>query len=61
MKLQNFSLIYPDQASQERHMRSEDRPDISQYVVDELGLGEILELKNGSLPEFFTADPDVIA
>ena len=42
-------------------MRSEDRPDISQYVVDELGLGDILELKNGSLPEFFTADPDVIA
>ena len=36
-------------------MRSEDRPDISQYVVDELGLGDILELKNGSLPEFFTA------
>lgn len=42
-------------------MRSEDRPDISQYVVDELGFGDIMQLKSGSLPEFFTADPAVIA
>lgn len=61
MELNNFSLIYPNEASRERHMRSEDRPDISSYVVDELGLGEIFELKNGSLPEFFTSDPEVIA
>ena len=61
MDLKNFSLIYPDEATQERHMRSEDRPDISQYVVDELGFGDIMQLKSGSLPEFFTADPAVIA
>ncbi len=61
MDLQNFSLIYPNEESQERHMRSADRPNISQYVVDELGLGDIFELKNGSLPEFFTTDPEVIA
>ena len=30
MDLQNFSLIYPDEESQERHLRAEDRPDISQ-------------------------------
>lgn len=61
MDLNNFSLIYPNEESKERHLRSEDRPNISPYVVGELGLGDILELKNGSLSDFFTADPEVIA
>lgn len=61
MDLKNFSLIYPGEESKERHLRSEDRPDISPYVVGELGLGDILELKNGSLSDFFTSDPEVIA
>lgn len=61
MDLNNFSLIYPNEESKERHLRSEDRPNISPYVVGELGLGDILELKNGSLSDFFTDDPEVIA
>ena len=60
MELKNFSLIYPDSASLERHYASLDRPDISDFVTDELGLSEIFNLKNGSLSEFFTTDPKVI-
>ncbi len=60
MKLNNFSLIYPDSGSMERHLSMADRPDISDYVLDELGLNDIFNLKNGSLTEFFTTDPGVI-
>jgi len=60
MELNNFSLIYPDAASLEAHYSSKDRPNISDFVTDELGLSSIFNLKNGSLSEFFTKDPAVI-
>ncbi|MBQ2512755.1 MAG: hypothetical protein II534_05375 [Clostridia bacterium] len=60
LELKNFSLIYPDEASLERHYESKDRPDISDFVSDELGLSEIFNLKNGSLADFFTVDQKVI-
>ncbi len=60
MDLKNFSLLYPDEDSRRMHLNSHDRPDISQYVADELGFSEIMELKNGSISDFFTADPRVI-
>jgi len=38
----------------------QDRPNITDYVLDELGFTEIFNLKNGSLTEFFTTDQEVI-
>lgn len=41
-------------------MTSKDAPDISTYVLQELGMLDILNLKNSELSEFFTSDPEVI-
>ena len=57
---QNFSLIFPTQESQLRHFNGESRPMIDMYVLEELGLNEIFELKNSELSEYFTTDTDVI-
>ena len=59
-KLNNFSLIYPSENSIEKHLSMKDRPEISDYVLDELGFSELFNLKNNSLTEFFTTDPEVI-
>ncbi len=55
MELTNFSLIYPGGTSQ-----SAKTPNISQYVLEELGFLDILELRSRDLSEFFTSDADVI-
>ncbi len=59
-KLENFSLLYPNADKVVRHLTSGDRPDVSDEVSEEIGLAEIIDLKNGKLSEFFTTDPDVI-
>ncbi|MBO5883200.1 MAG: hypothetical protein J6Q78_02195 [Clostridia bacterium] len=58
--LTKFSLLYPDEMSQIRHYNGDDVPAIDMFVLDELGLAEIFELKNSDLDEFFTTDVDVI-
>ena len=58
--LTKFSLLYPDEPSQIRHYNGEDVPAIDMFVLDELGLSEIFELKNSDLDEFFTTDVNVI-
>ena len=55
-----LSLLYPDEASVRRHEEGSDRPRIAEDVVEELGLGDVFSLKNGSLCDFFTKDPEVI-
>ena len=59
--LSKFSLIFPDEATQAAHGNSADAPAIDMFVLDELGLCEIFELKNSDLDEYFTMDPAVIA
>lgn len=63
MKLENFSLLYPDESSQRRHVSGTDAavPDIDMYTLQELGMLEIFDLKSRPLAEFFTTDPAVIA
>ncbi len=58
--LSKFSLIYPDEASQTAHYERSNRPSVDMFVLDELGLTEILRLKNSDLDEFFTTDKKVI-
>ena len=56
----SFSLLYPDAAALRAHEEGKDAPHIDDFTVEELGLFEILPLKNADLPAFFTADPRVI-
>ena len=55
-----ISLLYPSAASYDEHQSGARRPNISEAVCSELGLTEILDLKNGRLSDFFTVDEEVI-
>ena len=59
--LSKFSLIFPDEVTQNAHFSGQDRPAIDMFVLEELGLNEALLLKNSNLDEYFTTDPRVIA
>ena len=61
MKIDNFSLIYPDLAARRSSLSSANSPDIDMFVLDELGITEFIDLKNSDLSEYFTVDPEVIA
>lgn len=61
LDLSKFSLIYPDEETQTRRYRGEDKPNIDMFVLEELGLLEVFTLKNSDLDEYFTTDPKVIA
>lgn len=61
LDLSKFSLIYPDEETQNRHYRGEDSPSIDMFVLEELGLLEVFNLKNSDLDEYFTNDPKVIS
>ncbi len=56
-----FSLIYPSDETKAAHYSGTDAPAIDMFTLQELGLDEILHLKNSDLCEYFTADPAVIA
>ena len=61
MKLENFSLLYPDAESYRAHLSGVDVPDIDMYTLQELGMLEIFDLKSAPTAEYFTTDPTVIA
>ncbi len=56
-----LSLLYPDEITAERAARGEGIPSISPAVCAELGLLRLLPLTGGSVSNFFTTDPDVMA
>lgn len=58
--LSKFSLIYPDEQSQTNHYEGKEAPIIDMFVLEELGLLEIFNLKNSDLDEYFTTNPAVI-
>ncbi len=59
-ELERFSLIFPSDDAQKKHYSAENKPNIDMFVLDELGLLEVLDLKNSELSEYFTSDADVI-
>ena len=59
-ELSRFSLIYPDEQTQTEHYSGASRPNIDMFVLDELGLLEVFNLKNSDLDEYFTTDERVI-
>jgi len=56
----NFSLLYPDAESIAAHHAGKNVPLIDDFTLQELGLPEVLPLKNSRLSSFVTADPAVI-
>lgn len=60
MELNNFSLIYPNMESKQAHERGDGVPRIDEFVLEELGMTELISLKNSELSEYLTASPDVI-
>ena len=61
MKLENFSLLYPDGKTQQDHLAGINVPDIDMYTLQELGMLEFFHTKSLPAAEFFTTDPAVIA
>ena len=60
MDFNEFSLIYPTPETRKRHDDGTEVPDIDLFTLQELGLLEIFDLKNGDLSEFFTTNPEVM-
>ena len=56
----HFSLLYPDATTMAAHRAGTDAPAIDDFTLEELGLPEVLPLKNSDLSHFVTADPAVI-
>ena len=61
MKLENFSLLYPDGKTQNDHLAGINVPDIDMYTLQELGMLEFFNPKSTPAAEHFTTDPAVIA
>jgi hypothetical protein len=57
MKLDHFSLLYPDGPSQV----NADHPDVDMYTLQELGLLDVFDINNRPLCDYVTDDPAVIA
>lgn len=60
MKLENFSLLYPDGKTQQDHLAGIGVPDIDMYTLQELGMLEFFNPKSTPAAEHFTTDPAVI-
>ncbi|MBQ8213619.1 MAG: hypothetical protein IJZ80_06385 [Clostridia bacterium] len=60
MDFNEFSLIYPTPETRKRHDDGTEVPDIDLFTLQELGLLEVFDLKNGDLSEFFTTSPEVM-
>ncbi len=59
-ELSRFSLIYPDEKTAAAHYSGSSVPNIDMFVLDELGLLDVFNLKNSNLSEYFTTDAAVI-
>lgn len=55
-----ISLIYPNSETMLRNESGQDRPNISNEVLDELELNNLFDLKTSFLSDFFTTDESVI-
>ena len=60
MDLNNFSLLYPNEKAHKRHYTGSDSVFVANDVMEQLGLFDIIDLKNSDLKEFFTTDPEII-
>lgn len=57
----SFSLLYPSRESRNAHIAAEHRPTVSPETCESLGIASLIKLKNSSLCEYFTSEPEVIS
>ena len=60
MDFAGFSLLYPNAESKTAHYAGTDKPKIDEFTLEELGLAEVMPLKNSHISDFITGDPEVI-
>lgn len=60
MQKRSISLLYPNGKAIENKENGLDSPNITDDVLEELGLNSVLDLKSSRLCDFFTMDKDVI-
>ena len=60
MDFAGFSLLYPNAESKTAHYSGADKPKIDEFTLGELGLAEVMPLKNSRISDFITGDPEVI-
>ena len=60
MQKREISLLYPADTIRQIETNGEKRPNITEGVLDELGLNSVIDLKNSRLCDFFTSNKDVI-
>lgn len=60
MDFAGFSLLYPNAESKTAHYAGTDKPKIDEFTLEELGLAEVMPLKNSRISDFITGDPEVI-
>ena len=60
MDFTGFSLLYPNAESKTAHYAGTDKPKIDEFTLEELGLAEVMPLKNSHISDFITGDPEVI-
>lgn len=60
MDFAGFSLLYPNAESKTAHYSGADKPKIDEFTLEELGLAEVMPLKNFRISDFITGDPEVI-
>ena len=60
MDFTGFSLLYPNAESKTAHYSGADKPKIDEFTLEELGLAEVMPLKNSHISDFITGDPEVI-
>lgn len=60
MQKREISLLYPSSEAIEKKACGQDTPNITDEVLNELGLNSVMDLKNSRLCDFFTMDKSVI-
>lgn len=55
-----YSLLFPDAGAQARHFSGQSVPDVSEDVIEEIGLSDYLSVRSAKLTEFLSVEPETI-
>lgn len=53
-------MLYPDAETRQAHYKGLNVPNISEFVLEEMGMSQLITLRNSELSEYFTTDPEII-
>ena len=60
MLSENFSFLYPSYEAKQDQLSGTSSERFSQYMLEELGIADFIDLKNASLSDFITEDEETI-